>query len=121
MEKDPHGTHQHAPGAKLDAGKPQVALIFDDMPRALRAVADVATFGAAKYSRGGWLQVPDGPARYRSAGDRHRLARGIESHDQDSKLLHLAHEAWNRLAELELLLRASETLTEQLTGPQGGA
>ncbi|WP_225548120.1 dATP/dGTP diphosphohydrolase domain-containing protein [Chromobacterium violaceum] len=113
MEKDPHGTNQHAPGAKLDAGKPMVALILDGMPRAMLAVAGVGTFGAIKYSPGGWLQVPDGQARYRSAGDRHRLARGIESHDPDSKLLHLAHEAWNRLAELELQLRAAEKQAEQ--------
>ncbi|QOD81905.1 dATP/dGTP diphosphohydrolase domain-containing protein [Chromobacterium haemolyticum] len=104
-EKDPHGTDPHAPGAKLDAGKVQVALTFDQMPRALRAVAEVATFGARKYTPGGWLHVPDGIGRYRNAGDRHRLARGVEPIDPDSKLLHLAHEAWNRLAELELFLR----------------
>lgn len=105
IERDPHGTNPHTPGAKLDAGKVQVALIFDQMPRALRAVAEVATFGAAKYTPGGWLQVPDGIARYRNAGDRHRLARAAEPTDPDSKLLHLAHEAWNRLAELELYLQ----------------
>ncbi|OVE48550.1 dATP/dGTP diphosphohydrolase domain-containing protein [Chromobacterium violaceum] len=113
MEKDPHGTNQHAPGAKLDAGKPMVALILDGMPRAMLAVAAVGTFGAIKYSPGGWLEVPDGQPRYRSAGDRHRLFRAIESHCPDSKLLHLAHEAWNRLAELELQLRASEKQVEQ--------
>lgn len=108
IERDPHGIDPHTPGAKLDAGKVQVALIFDHMPRALSAVAEVATFGAGKYTPGGWRQVPDGITRYRNAGDRHRLARGIDACDADSTLLHLAHEAWNRLAELELYLMRME-------------
>jgi hypothetical protein len=70
------------------------------------AVSEVATFGAKKYSRGGWLKVKDAKQRYQAAGLRHTLKRNAgESIDQDSKLLHLAHEAWNALAVLELHLR----------------
>lgn len=105
-EQDPHGLSPSAPGAKLDLGKPMVDLVIDGFSRALRSVALVSTYGAAKYSPGGWQYVQDGEVRYRRAGDRHRLARAIEPIDPDSGLDHLAHECWNRLAELELRLRA---------------
>lgn len=104
-EVDPNGLQQNEAGAKLDSGKTDMALIFDGMPRALMAVGQVATFGAAKYSRDGWKSVLGGEQRYRAAGDRHRLKRMFEGvTDNDSKLLHLAHEAWNKLAELEFAL-----------------
>lgn len=104
-EHDPHGTTAHAPGAKLDAGKPRVSLITHDMPRAVLAVAEVATFGAKKYSAGGWQQVPDGIARYTDALLRHLVREGVEVTDADSGLLHAAQVAWNALARLELMLR----------------
>ena len=108
-EVDPHGTSQHAPGAKLDAGKVRPSLIFNDMPRALLAVAEVATFGANKYSDGGWQHVPDALKRYTDAMDRHRLKEYTEGrYDHDSELTHAAHLAWNALARLELLLRDEE-------------
>lgn len=107
-ESDPTGRAPSEPGAKLDAGKLRADLMLDGFPRALIAVAEVATYGAAKYTEHGWVDVPDGETRYRAAGDRHRLARSIDGVDDDSGLYHLAHEAWNRLAELELMLRAIE-------------
>lgn len=106
VERDPAGLPPHAPGAKLDGGKVMAELILDGFSRALLAVAEVSTYGARKYSPGGWQHVEDGQTRYRRAGDRHRLFRGHDTYDRDSGLLHLAHEAWNRLAELELMLRA---------------
>lgn len=109
-EVDPTGRGQHEAGAKLDSGKVDMALIFDGMPRALLAVGEVATFGAAKYTRNGWMSVPEGERRYRAAQDRHRLKRFTEGeYDSDSKLLHLAHAAWNALAELELLIKRMES------------
>jgi hypothetical protein len=36
---------------------------------------------------------------------RHKLACKYNRFDDESGLLHLAHEAWNTLAELELMLR----------------
>lgn len=108
-EFDPNGMEQNQPGAKLDAGKVRPSLIFSDMPRALIAVAEVGTFGAEKYSDGGWLFVSNGIARYTDAMDRHRLKAFIEGPiDTDSGLYHAAHEAWNALARLELMLRACE-------------
>jgi hypothetical protein len=100
---------QHAPGAKLDTGKVRPSLILNGMARALYAVAEVGTFGAIKYTDGGWIFVPNGFARYEDAQQRHALARAKgETHDPESKLLHLQHEAWNALAKLDLYLREQE-------------
>lgn len=99
----------HQPGAKLDAGKPRPSLILSGMPRALLEVAQVATFGAAKYSENGWLQVENGVARYTDALDRHRLLEQVDGPlDPESGLKHAAHLAWNALARLELMLREAE-------------
>lgn len=106
-EADPRGTAPHAPGAKLDAGKPRLGLVLGAFAHALEAVGYVGTFGAAKYSDDGWLSVPDGERRYTDALYRHLLAeaRG-EQADAESGLHHAAHAAWNALARLELALRA---------------
>lgn len=104
LEADPTGLDAHQPGAKLDAGKSQAG-ILNDFALALIAVAEVGTFGAIKYTRGGWQAVPNAIARYNDAGWRHKLKGCVETHDHESKLLHKAHEAWNVLAELELTLR----------------
>lgn len=108
-ERDPHGTPAHAPGAKLDAGKPRVGLVLADFARALTEVARVGTFGAQKYTDHGWLSVPGGQQRYTDAMLRHWLAEGRgELLDQQTGLHHAAHLAWNALARLELALRAQE-------------
>jgi Domain of unknown function (DUF5664) len=100
---------QHVPGAKLDTGKVRPSLILNGMARALYAVSEVGTFGAIKYTDGGWVHVPNGFARYEDAQQRHALARAKgETHDPESKLLHLQHEAWNALAKLDLYLREQE-------------
>lgn len=108
-EVDPHGVDQHSPGAKLDSGKPRGDLVLGSFCRALASVVDVGTFGANKYTDNGWLSVPDGIKRYSDARMRHYLKRKAgENFDEDSRLMHLAHEAWNVLAELELTLREIE-------------
>lgn len=70
MEKDPNGINQHDPGAKLDDGK-LLAGVLADFSLALKAVAAVGTFGAGKYSRGGWQSVDNGIVRYYDALWRH--------------------------------------------------
>lgn len=107
-ERDPGGMGAKEPGAKMDAGKIMAGLLLD-FGHALKAVAEVGTYGARdKYVRGGWLKVPDGHQRYTDAMLRHLLEEAIgEPHDKDSKLLHAAHLAWNALARLELELRAA--------------
>jgi hypothetical protein len=106
---DPNGVDQHSPGAKVDGGKIQPELIFRGFSRALREVAEVGTYGANKYTRDGWEQVPEAIRRYSDAFHRHQLQRYAgEECDAESKLRHLAHEAWNILAVLELTLREEE-------------
>lgn len=108
-ESDPNGTDQHAPGAKLDAGKPMPWLCIGGFSRALQAVADVTTKGAVKYTPNGWAHVPNGEARYMEAFGRHMLALGRgEQIDADTGCLHKAQMAWNLLASLELELRAAD-------------
>ena len=99
-------TDLHRPGAKDDAEKPRLGLVLGGFPRALRAVGEIGTFGAEKYTDNGWLSVPDGEARYTDALLRHLLAdfEG-ETLDPESGYTHAAHAAWNALARLELALR----------------
>ncbi len=114
FERDPHGVDRKQAGAKLDAGKVRMDLLLADFPRALRAVAEVATAGAAKYTDHGWLRVPDGQRRYTAALGRHLLDEHCgETHDAGTGLPHAAHTAWNALARLELALRTPPEKTEQ--------
>jgi len=103
----------HVPGAKDDADKPPVDLVFSSFPRALLELARVAGDGAEKYTRDGWVYVEDGEYRYANAAGRHTLKRWIEGEkDLDSGSWHLAHQAWNILAILELKLRKDERTSE---------
>jgi len=104
QEQDPNGKKPGEPGAKLDAGKPDASLLLA-FGKALTAVAQVSTYGAKKYSRGGWEQVPDGINRYTAALLRHLLREHHEARDPDTDMLHAAHAAWNALSRLELMLR----------------
>uniref|UniRef100_A0A7M2QN88 dATP/dGTP diphosphohydrolase N-terminal domain-containing protein n=1 Tax=feces metagenome TaxID=1861841 RepID=A0A7M2QN88_9ZZZZ len=106
---DPNGIDQHAPGAKLDHGKPRHGLVLGSFSNALTEVAKVGTFGANKYTDNGWLSVPNGVGRYTDALLRHHFAEaGGERDDPESQLSHAAHRAWNALAVLELMLRNKE-------------
>lgn len=98
----------------MDSGKNRLGLVLGGFSRAIEAVGMVGTFGAAKYSDNGWLEVPDGVRRYRDAMIRHQMAdmRG-EVHDQESGLLHLAHAAWCSLAVLDLQLRSAEAIRKK--------
>ena len=111
-EVDPNGTEQHVSGAKLDGGKPDASLLLM-FGRALLAVAEVGTVGAIKYTRGGWLQVPNGAIRYTAALLRHLFKEGYEELDDDTGLYHDTQVAWNALARLELRLRRAENERNQ--------
>lgn len=109
VEKDPTGLDAHSPGAKLDQGKVRPGLVLGGFARALWAVSEVGSFGAVKYTENGWVEVPNGQARYDDAGMRHWLKDKMgERVDNDSRLIHLAHDAWNALAVLDLELRKAE-------------
>ena len=107
IEVDPSGRNPHELGAKLDAGKAPVRRgLLEYFPRACIAVANVSQHGASKYAWKGWETVPDGVDRYGDAALRHVCYAAIEGPlDEHSEQLHAAHEAWNALARLELLLR----------------
>lgn len=100
-----------AVGMKYDNGKLLAAIPFQDFPRALKAVAEISTYGAKKYVRSSWKSVPDARERYEDALHRHFLEyhiHGRYSIDEESGLLHWSHLAWNVLAILELDLEAAE-------------
>jgi len=109
-EYDPNGKSSKEPGAKLDAGKSPVRRgLLEYFPRACLAIAEVSASGASKYSWKGWESVPEGVDRYGDAGVRHICKSAIEGEiDPDYGHLHAAHEAWNALARLELILRDKE-------------
>lgn len=98
-------THAGEPtGRKDDGGKPRLDMVLGDFARALLAVGEVGTAGAARYADGNWLLVPNAYQRYSDAMQRHYLEGKITEKDV-SGFLHDAHTAWNALARLELRLR----------------
>lgn len=92
----------------MDAGKARCGLVLGGFSRALEAVSVVGTFGAKKYSDGGWQYVPLGIDRYTDAMQRHYLKESTgETLDPEGQM-HAAQVAWNALARLELMLREQE-------------
>ncbi len=111
-ESDPNGISAHTPGAKVDAGKIRPSLVLGGFARALLEVSKVGTKGADKYTDNGWMEVPNGIARYTEALTRHQLKEWTgEAIDPDFGLRHAAHLAWNALARLELMLRDDAKIT----------
>lgn len=110
-EKDPNGKDLNSPGAKADAGKTRGWLCLAGFSRALEEVAKVTTVGANKYTPNGWVDVPDGPARYMDAFVRHTLALGqgevMDDGPSGTGCYHKAAMIWNLLASFELELRES--------------
>lgn len=106
LETDPKGLLPNQAGAKLDAGKIRMGLIYSGFAAALEQVAMVGTFGANKYSDNGWKEVSNGKIRYTDAMFRHLTSefKG-EMFDSETNLLHAAHAAWNALARLDFILR----------------
>lgn len=116
-ETDPTGRKPNDPGAKLDQGKNRLGLVLFGFSRALQAVGRVGTYGAQKYSDNGWMQVPDGKARYTDAMLRHLMSEAQgEEIDPETGLMHAAQTAWNALIRLELMLREKETTKEPDNG-----
>lgn len=117
---DPNGLDQHAKGAKLDAGKIKPAMVLTGFAHAFWEVSKVGTLGAEKYTEFGFLEVKDGEKRYADAHMRHFLKKAMEGDadieltelakkfniEPDKEVLHLACEAWNKLAELEFKIRS---------------
>lgn len=76
-------------GLKYDDNKLRYTLI---PPVALKGLAEVLTFGAAKYTPDNWKYVDNGKVRYLDALYRHLEAyRSGEVLDPESGLSHLKH------------------------------
>lgn len=110
IRADELGSH----AKKMDVGKAPIGQgFFNYFGRAIFAVAWVSEYGDRKYTQPGkphystaWQNVVDGEARYGDADCRHRLKPQMEGdYDAESGLAHLAHKAWNAMAELELALK----------------
>jgi hypothetical protein len=109
---------QHKPGAKLDQEKVDMSLL-ELLSDALLEVCRVLDYGQSKYTRGGFLEVPDAKNRYTAAMIRHWLdeCKGIKYDKGDpfydtekgsrfkDKLRHDAQVAANALLRLEIALR----------------
>jgi len=112
IETDPNGLDLNSPGAKADAGKNRVWLFMAGFSRALEEVSKVTTIGANKYTPNGWVDVPDGQARYMDAFGRHMLKLGTGELMDDgvngTGCYHKAQMIWNLLAAFELELREKE-------------
>lgn len=95
---------------KYDGGKPSIYRGFIKyFPRAMWEVSEISTFGAKKYAWNGWEDVEEGFERYKDGQFRHTLLEAMgEEIDPDSQRLHLAHEAWNAMATLELYIRSQK-------------
>ena len=106
-EEDKFGIDQHEAGAKMDKNKPDLSLLLL-FGRAMEAVGELATFGAKKYSRGGFRKVPDAENRYTAALLRHLYKEDREYLDEETSLPHAVAVAWNALARLEAILESAE-------------
>lgn len=87
-------------GFKDDGGKLRYDLV---PPSAIRALADILTYGAQKYAPEGWRTVPNARARYTAALMRHLEAwRGGEILDPESGRPHLHHLLCNAAVLVEM-------------------
>lgn len=93
-------------GRKDDGGKLRWDLLPLDV---VEKVVEVYTFGAQKYEPNSWQNLEDGLERYYAALLRHLCAwRKGEKIDEESKLNHLSHCAWNILALIYFETRNNE-------------
>ena len=90
-------------GMKFDDGKLPVGQFIRDFKYAILEVTKIWAFGANKYAKGNWKHLLGGEERYGDAEIRHFLEG--DTLDEESKILHAAHKAWNALAELSFILK----------------
>lgn len=98
------GQIQGPQGRKNDAGKPRLDLL---PPRAILAIGEVMTYGAAKYGANNWQGVE--PERYIAALLRHLLAyMDGQERDGESGLPHLWHALTNAAFAVAITERRRE-------------
>ena len=93
-------------GIKFDKDKRRLAEMILDFAPEIKEVCKIWEFGANKYGKSNWKQLEDAEIRYTNALLRHMVAEETEgAYDEESKLLHAAHVAWNALARLHFILQ----------------
>lgn len=96
-------------------GKVKMQLFDEGFPNAILEIAKVMTWAetAKGYQPNDFKNLPNAETEFSAAASRHRVkgfiqkAQGIpaiERTDEESNIVHLAHTAFNVLAELELVL-----------------
>ena len=101
-------------GIKYDADKPRVAEMVIDFGDAMLELSKVWSFGADKYDKSNWKFVENGKDRYTNALLRHLIAEGENQYDDESKLLHATHVAWNALARLWFIIKTKVSPREYI-------
>lgn len=103
-------------GIKYDNGKPRLYEMIEDFKEPLIEVAKVWAFGADKYKKHNWAFVDNAVDRYSNALVRH-LVQG-NTKDDESKLLHASHVAWNALARLYFILQEQKEVNNAEEGEE---
>lgn len=88
-------------------GKNKMELVETGFPNAFLALGEVMTWAADHkgYLPGDWKDIPDAKNSLLAAAARHRVKRlAGQAEDDESGLPHLYHEAFNVMAQLELLI-----------------
>jgi hypothetical protein len=88
-------------------GKVSIELFDTGFPNAVWEISKLMSWAAENkgYKPNDWKSLPNAEVSLPAAASRHRIKPLLgEKYDDESKLLHKAHEAFNVLAELELML-----------------
>lgn len=99
-------------GIKYDEGKPRLGEMMVDFAIPMRELARVWEFGANKYEKSNWKKVDNAIDRYTNAMLRHLLAEEENIYDEESKLLHASHIAFNALARLYFIINSLQPKEE---------
>jgi hypothetical protein len=92
-------------GIKYDSNKPRLAEMIIDFKEPLVQLCKVWEFGANKYEKSNWKLVENGRDRYTNAMLRHLVQEEDFLFDDESKLLHAGHIAFNALARLYFIIQ----------------
>ena len=83
-------------GMKYDQGKLLFGCFMHGLAPVIKGVVAVLTYGAQKYARDSWQNVPNGKQRYLDAFDRHMNDYNLgRTYDPESGLHHLFHAICN--------------------------
>lgn len=96
-------------GKKFDEGKAPVTQFLRQFPLAIECLAKLSEYGHKQYGEAeddaawdNWKKVPNALFRYEQARGRHLIEKNGEI--DESGFYHVAHDAWDALAVLQLKL-----------------